>query len=197
MTGRLALPGQVLRHRSADSCVCRENVRMLAGARALRGRPAGLRSITHSRVASMCVLRSLPPPAALTPRALVRGGAPFLAQHPLVRRPGSLRVWRDARSLPMRLPEDRRPRTMATTNLPVKHTDSSLGASPVGCSRAQNQVGVGASAVFAPAHHSFRRRVHRVRRDGAGRAGQLGTQRQHVAYDFRARMMRGGDDAGR
>jgi hypothetical protein len=30
-------------------------------------------------------------------------------------------------SLPMRLPEDKQSRPMATTNLPVKHTDSSLG----------------------------------------------------------------------
>ena len=39
--------------------------------------------------------------------------------------------------------------------------------------------------------------VCRVRRDGTGRAGQLGPQGFYVADDVRARVMCGGDDAGR
>ena len=182
---------------------------MLAGMRALRGRPAGLRpsSITHPRIASMYA-RSNPPPSLVyrpspSPPSCFRrllGMAAPRSRFPVGALFSEEPFCRHVCSLPVRLPEDQQPRTMSTTNLPVKHTDSSLGA-PSDHSAEQTAA---APNEFGRCYRSVRPLnplncplMRRVRRDWAGRAGQLGTQRQHVADDFRARMMRGGDDAGR
>jgi hypothetical protein len=62
-------------------------------------------------------------------------------------------------SLPVRLPEDQRSRAMATTNLPVKHTDSSLGApsapsTDTASAAAPNQFGPVRSECSSPAQPS-------------------------------------------